>query len=155
VGSSHFNGFVSRFPAGTRSGEVHATPLEDPRLQVPDGGQEGKYDDITLKRGATAASGSGDMTLKGQNILQNALERRPADATGPARDKVQRPSLPPAGAGGSAPWVRVAQPHTTGSVVPPRVGWEVHVGSAPKTALPAVGMPPGATPGGHGAPARR
>jgi len=150
--AKQFNGFVSRFPAGSRSGEVHATPLEDPRLQVRDARQEGRHYDVTLKRGTTATPGSGDMTLKGQNILQNAPESRPVDPTGPAREKVKLPSLPSAGAGGSAHWMRMAQPHTTGSVAPPRVGWEVPVDSVPKT---AGGVSVGATPSGHAARTRR
>jgi hypothetical protein len=106
--ANRFNGFVSRFPAGGRG-----TPLDDPRLQALDAAEAGRYSDIALKRGRAAVPDSGEMTLKAQQILQNAHGAN------------------------STSWVRPAQAHTTGSVMPPRVGREARVDSAPKTALPA------------------
>jgi hypothetical protein len=140
------NGFVSRFPAGGRADALPTTPLDDPGLQTRNARQEAKenkYYDITLKNANVAAAGGRDLTLKGQNILQNAQEIRP---------------MAKAGSSDSTIWVRTAQPHTTSSVMPTQLGWgvwEVQVGSAPKTALPAAGVRPGPMPGGHGAPIRR
>ena len=68
-------GFVSRFPAGGRADAVPTTPLDDPGLQTRNARQEAKenkYYDIVLKNANVAAAGGRDMTLKGQNILQNA-----------------------------------------------------------------------------------
>jgi cell division septation protein DedD len=123
-----------------------ATPLDDPRLQTPNATQEARethYYDITLKNANVAAGGDRDMTLKGQNILQNAREIRPVAGVGSSA---------------STTWVRTAQPHTTTSVMPTHRGWgpwEVQLGSAPKTAPPAAGVRQGPMPGGHGAPIRR
>jgi len=139
------NGFVPRFPAGGRADAVPTTPLDDLRLETRNARQakENKYYDITLKNANVAAAGGRDMTLKGQNILKNAQAGRPVTGTG---------------GGDSSVWVRMAQPHTTTSVMPPRLGWgrwEVQPGRAPKTAPPAAGMRPGPMPGGHEAPTRR
>ena len=144
-----FNGFVSRFPAGGRDA-LPATPLEDPRLQTPEARQEGKGDelnhwDIVLTNASAAAGGDRDMTLKGQNILQNAREIRPVAGVGSS---------------GSTTWVRTVQPHTStsASTLPSQTGWgpwEVQPGRALKTAPPAAGMRPGPMTGGHAAPTRR
>ena len=131
-----FNGYVSRFSAGGRADAFPATPLDDPRLQTRNATQETRqthYYDITLKSAHVAAGGDRDMTLKGQNILQNAREIRPV-----------------AGVGSSD--------STSASTLPPRMGWgpwEVQPSRALKTAPPAAGMRPGPMPGGHAAPTRR
>jgi hypothetical protein len=69
----------------------------------------------------------------------------------PTRVDVKFPSLPQSG--DSTTWVRVSQPHTTESVMLPRVGWEVLVNAAPGMPVGAVAARTPANPG-TGAPGK-
>jgi hypothetical protein len=64
---------------------------------------------------------------------------------------VKFPSLPQSG--DSTTWVRVSQPHTTESVMLPRVGWEALVNAAPGMPVGAVAARTPANPG-TGAPGK-
>jgi len=143
-----YNGYVSRFSAGGRAHAVPAILLDDLPLQTRNATQETRqthYYDITLKNVHVAAGGDRDMTLKGQNILQNAREIRPVAGVGSSD---------------STTWARTVQPHTStsASTLPPQMGWgpwELQPGRGLKTAPPAAGMRPGLMPGGYAAPTRR
>jgi len=109
---------------GGRTRTVPTTPLDDARL---------------VSRGPVA--GASDSTY--EVYLPIKLEdTRVLPVKGP-----QLKAETGAGGGDSSVWVRMAQPHTTTSVMPPRLGWEVQVDSAAKTAPPAGGMRPGPMPG--------
>lgn len=69
----------------------------------------------------------------------------------PTRVDVKFPSLPKGG--DSTTWIRVSQPHTTASVMLPRVGWEVHVHAVPGMPLGAVAAVSAAN-AGIGAPGK-
>ena len=115
---------------GARTRTVPTTPLDDARL---------------VSRGPVAGASDSTYEVYMPIKLENT---RVLPVKGP-----QLKAETGTGGGDSTVWVRMAQPHTTTSVMPPRLGWEVQVDSAAKTALPGPSQTPrtagdlAATPG--------